>query len=254
MIIEEYFKEIRFLRSYILPVTFLLVLIWTLHFILTKETLIELEKEDGFFEWLTVTCFLISSILLLLSFIQTKNILYLLFGFIFFIGVGEEISWGYRILHYDLPDSFQKLNVSKEFNIHNLEIFNSMDLNKQNKHGLERLLEIEFIFKIITLIYGVVLPILVYHIKQITNFTMRIKLPIPPVSLGLFFIVNYLAYKFCSFYLINGIEKLNNDDVYSFVETFECIEAVLFLAISFYFYNMRYIIVAGKDIKQTIRL
>jgi hypothetical protein len=171
---------------------------------------------------------------------------------IFILGFGEEISWGYRIFHYDLPDSLQKTNVSKEFNVHNIEVFNTMDLQKQNKHGLERLLEIEFLFKLYTLAYCVLLPFFVYHIRLVSRFTAAIKLPVPPVSLGFFFIVNYLLYKISNFLLVQGTDMFNDGYIFSFVETFEYIESVILLAIAFYFYSNRKIIVPGKDIKQLI--
>jgi hypothetical protein len=252
MIIRQYIKEFRYLKVYILAVAFLAVLFWSFHFLMNKDIMIRLGKEDGLFEWLTAICFLIVSILFFLSFLKTKNVFYLLLAIIFFIGFGEEISWGYRIFHYNLPDSLQKTNVSKEFNIHNIEVFNTMDLQKQNKHGLQRLLEIEFLFKIFTLAFCVILPFLVYHIGFIGRFMVKIKLPVPPISLGLFFIVNYLTYKISNHVLVHGIDRFNDGYIYSFVETFECMESIIFLAIAIYFHNKRNIIIPGKDIKQLI--
>lgn len=252
-IIRQYVKEIRYLKPYILAVAFLMVLFWVLHFLLSKETMAKLGKEDGLLEWLTAICFLIVSVLFFLSFRKTRNIFYLLLCLMFFIGFGEEISWGYRIFHYALPDSLQKTNVSQEFNVHNIEIFNTMDLQRQNKHGLERLLEIEFLFKIFTLAYCVILPFLVYHISFISRLTVRIKLPVPPIALGIFFIINYLIYKTSNIILVNGMDRFYDAYIYSFVETFECIESVIFLAISIYYYIGRDIIIPGKDIKQLIQ-
>jgi hypothetical protein len=252
MIIRQYIKEFRYLKTYILSVAVLTVLFWSFHFLMNKDIMIKLGKEDGLFEWLTAICFLTVSILFFHLFQKGKYIFYLLLSIIFLIGFGEEISWGYRIFHFDLPDSLQKTNVSQEFNVHNIEIFNTMDLQKQNKHGLERILEIEFLFKIFTLAYCVLLPFLVYQVSFIGRFTVRLKLPVPPISIGLFFIVNYLTYKISNFVLVNGADRFNDGYIYSFVETFECVESIIFLAIAIYFYNKRDIIIPGEDIKQLV--
>jgi hypothetical protein len=254
LIFRQYLKEIKFLKLYILIVTLLLVLFWGFHLVFTKEVMSKLGKEDGFFEWITASCFLLASLLFFLSFRKTRNLFFLILGIMFFIGFGEEISWGYRIIHYTLPDSLQETNVSKEFNIHNIEIFNTMDLQKQNKHGLERLVEIEFLFKIFTLVYGIVLPLLVYHVNPVRDFTMKIKIPVPPISLGIIFIANYLAFKVCNYCLVQGIDKFNDGYIYSFVETFESLESIVLLAFSFYFYKYSDMVISGKDIKQSIQM
>jgi hypothetical protein len=254
MIIRQYIKEIRYLKPYILIVGFILVSSWALHYFLGKETMSELGKEDGLFEWLTAIAFLTISILFFLSYKSTRNIFYFIMGIIFIIGFGEEISWGYRIFHYSLPETVQKSNVSQEFNVHNIEIFNTMDLQKENKHGLERLLEIEFLFKIFTLAYCVALPFLVYHFRIVSRITSGIRLPVPPISLGFFFILNYLFYKVSNMLLVQGTDMFDNAYIFSFVETFEYVESVILLAVAYYFYSWRKIITPGKDIKQMIPL
>jgi hypothetical protein len=250
IIIKQHINEIRYLRAYILTITFLMVLIWSLQLSINNNIAIALGKEDGFWEWATAISFLITSIIFFLSFLKSKTIFFLLFSIMFFIGFGEEISWSQRIFNFALPDSLKKINVSQEFNVHNIEVFNSMDFQKLNKRGLERLLEIEFLFKMFTLVYCVVLPFFVCQVSSISRLTVKIKLPIPPISLGLFFIMNYLVYKISNLVLVHGIEMLNNDYFSSFVETFELMESIIFLVISFYFYNLRDTILPGKDVKQ----
>jgi hypothetical protein len=252
IIIKQYINEIRYLRAYILTITFLMVFLWSFQFSMNKNIAITLGKEDGFLEWATAISFLIASIIFIFSFLKLTNIFFLLLSIMFFIGFGEEISWGQRIFNFALPDALKNINVSQEFNIHNVEIFNTMDFQKLNKHGLERLLEIEFLFKMFTLVYCVVLPFLVYQVSYVSRLTVKIKLPIPPISLGLFFILNYLVYKISNLVLVHGIDKLNDDYIFSFVETFESMESIIFLAISFYFYNQRDTILPGQDVKQLI--
>lgn len=48
---------------------------------------------------------------------------------IFFLGFGEEISWGQRIIGFATPDELVEINAQKEFNFHNIKL-NGVKLNK----------------------------------------------------------------------------------------------------------------------------
>ena len=44
-------------------------------------------------------------------------------GIVFFVGLGEEISWGQRILNIETPEAIKEINAQGELTIHNLEWF-----------------------------------------------------------------------------------------------------------------------------------
>lgn len=81
-------------------------------------------------------------------------------------------------------------NIQNEFSIHNLEIFDTHDFQNQTKKGLARLLEVNFLFRLFIMVYGIILSISVYHIKLMRKFTEWLKLPIPPIAISIFFFVN----------------------------------------------------------------
>ena len=50
---------------------------------------------------------------------------YLLLAIFFFVAFGEELSWGQQIVWFRAPESIREINRQGEFNLHNLEIFDS---------------------------------------------------------------------------------------------------------------------------------
>ena len=86
-------------------------------FLLEESVLSPLTNEDAFFESLGALGFLGASFLNLwqycqsrrgndLFFIRTrKNLFFLVLGLLFLVACGEEISWGQRILQFEVPES-----------------------------------------------------------------------------------------------------------------------------------------------------
>lgn len=86
-------------------------------------------NEDGAIEWLTVVAFIIGSCVCFRRAVTLRSkrpiqfiALTLLLGFIFLLGVGEEISWGQRVFQFQSPDWFVAHNEQGETTIHNLKI------------------------------------------------------------------------------------------------------------------------------------
>jgi len=85
--------------------------------------------DDNFMEWLQVIVLLIGAgTSSLLSFRHRHHkklaFVYFLGTFVFLFLVGEEISWGERLI--DLPFSVSSQNLQQETNLHNLEGFNQI--------------------------------------------------------------------------------------------------------------------------------
>ena len=103
-----------------------------------------LTREDGLFEYSTATTFLVASIVTLTLFAKSisgndlfffptrRNIFYLLLGFLFLFGAGEELSWGQRIVGFDTPESIRARNVQEELNIYNLEFLDRRGVAASN--------------------------------------------------------------------------------------------------------------------------
>jgi hypothetical protein len=249
-VLNQYIKEIKYLKFYILAVALVVILSYSVYIFFSVETVSNLGAEDHFFEWLTPIFFWIASAIFFLTFLKTKNLFFLILAIVMFIGAGEEISWGQRIFGFKTPESINKINVQHEFTFHNIAIFQGVDSQGKPKYGLSRLLEINFLFRFCTMLCGIVLPFCVYHIKFISRLTMKIRVPIPPIAIGLFFFISWVTYWGLHSFI------LPKDSPQAYIsaagEIYECIASFILLTISLYFYNNYKIVTIGKDIKQII--
>lgn len=248
---NAYVSEVKLLSGYIISIPFVVLFSYLFYNIADGDTVILWGKEDSFFEWLTALFYFISFVLLLLTFKKNRNIFLLLLGMVMLFGTGEEISWGQRIFGFATPEEINKVNVQHEFNIHNLVVFNGKYMDGELKTGLSRFLEMDLLFKIFTIFFGLVLPFLVYHFKLIAGLTKKFKIPVPPISIGIFFAISWIALKLS----LAAIPLEKNMIQYWKVfmagpEIAEFVSAYIMAVVSLYFYNYRNKNVMGKDFKQ----
>jgi len=246
----QYLKEFLYLRVYILILTLSIILSYSVYFLFDTKTIAHFDKENSFFEIMTPIYLFVASLLFVILFLKSKNFYVLILSFVLFFGAGEEISWGQRIFDFKTPETLKEINVQQEFNLHNIELFNSINNQHHPKKGIDRLLEINFLFRLFTLFWGIVLPVCLYHINSLRFVATRMKLPIPPVSIGIFFLLNWIV-----FWLLHSfILSPENEPGYleSANEIFESVAAFILLILSFYFFSTRKIIRLGNDIKAII--
>ena len=249
--VNAYVSEIKLLSGYIISIPFVLLSSYLFYNIANGDTVILWGKEDSFFEWLTALFYFISFVLLLLTFKKNRNIFLILLGMVMLFGTGEEISWGQRIFGFATPEEINKLNVQHEFNIHNLVIFNGKYMNGELKTGLSRFFEMDMLFKIFTIFFGLVLPFCVYHFKFIASLTKKFKIPVPPISIGIFFAISWIGLKLS----LAAIPLEKNTTHYWRIfmagpEIAEFVSAYIMAIVSLYFYNNRNKNIMGKDFKQ----
>ncbi len=251
-IVLQYLKEFNFTKKYIFVIGLAILLCYSAHSFFNTAIVEKMGKEDGLFEWATFYYLFAASAVFFILFVKSKNVFFLLLFLILFFGAGEEISWGQRIFNYETPEIILKKNIQKEFNIHNLEVFNTLKSNGNESHGLQRLMELNFLFKVFTICFGILIPFFVFHFKFFKNLAFRFKLPVPPISIGIFFFLNWMAYRITRF-LISGqvdshamIKKLRPTEIY------ESIAGLILLMVALFFLIERNKISPGKDIKDCI--
>ncbi len=249
---KPYFNEARFLNKYIIGSLAVILISYSVYAFLNADIVAWLGSEDSFFEWLTAISFLVVSAIFGFLFPKRRNVFYLVFSIAFFIGFGEEISWGQRVFDFRTPDLLHAYNVQKEFNLHNLELLNRVKIGGEAKSGISRLLEINLLFKIFTIIFAVLLPLSVYHSRKISSLTSRIKLPVPPVTISVFFVLNWLTFKLILDYFLPEGKIFQYYDTDT--EIFEFVSAFIILIIAFYFLNKRHLVAPGKDVKQVLEM
>lgn len=143
----------------------------------------KLVVEDGIIEYLTVLalfmcgflCFYRASILG--PFKKNLFIISLIgMGFVFVFGVGEEISWGQRLIGFKTPEFFLKYNTQGEFNFHNLRFGGGTPTDKGFRVN-------RIIFGtglgIAVAIYFLILPVLYRKKESVKSLINRLALPLP---------------------------------------------------------------------------
>ena len=197
--------------------------------------------EDGILESLTAVGFLITSICFVIAYFRTKQeefrasnpllkrLSYLALALIFFMGAGEEISWGQRILGVETPEAWREVNVQEETNLHNLEIFHNSSFEYFNSDRL---------FAIFwgTLMVGI--PGLALLSPKIKGWLQQL-VPIFPWSLGLLFVFNYLLAKVAKeYFLATGTFQGSRGLSQSVVEAKEGVYGFLFMVVGLYLINV----------------
>ena len=231
------FHQVFSLKAFLLPVLLFMAATYGLYLVAADETICVVGDEDQLFEFLTALFFLAASWFFLRSFLIGKNGWFLLLSIIFFVGFGEEISWGQRILNFDTPQSLAEVNVQHEFSFHNIELFNAHDFDHNLKSGAAKLLTVNFLYKLFWLGYCVLLPIACFGLRPIGRLVEWMRLPIVALPIGLLFIVNWGAFKAMSVLLLPWGKSEQYYDTIG--EMRECVSALIFMAVAVYFLSRR---------------
>jgi hypothetical protein len=171
-------------------------------------------REDSFFEcagflWLFLTSMSFFYLFYrekrdqkILGLKTSRNIFFLLLGLLFFLGAGEEISWGQRILKFNTPE-IASSNIQKEFNLHNLPLFDTRSsvgemkdgrFKRKGKTGVSQQLSAASLFAYFWFFYCVCIPVLRVSSKRIHKWLDQINFPVVPIWIGAFFIINFFMY------------------------------------------------------------
>lgn len=203
-------------------------------YITLPETLVHsLGEEDGFFEYLTALFFLFASIVFLGLAKKQRNIFFLGLGLLMFLGCGEEISWGQRIFGWGTPEGLRQHNVQGETTLHNIEILNSHDFDNTLKTGWRKWITVDFLYKFFCIAFGVLLPLAVMALGFLKSLASKLKLPVPALAVGVFFLANWMVFKIINGYLLPPGHDVQYYDTVG--EISECLSAAVFFAIAFAF-------------------
>ncbi len=205
-------------------------------------TIRHLTREDGFFESVGAIAFLIASVVSLFCFLRDdrgndlhlfktrRNLFYLLLAIFFFVGFGEEISWGQRILGIATPEPLSEINVQNEINLHNLKVFHGREATGERKDFWTLLLNPGRLFSIFWLTFCLLLPLAYFANKTVRKkVDERYNVPIASLWFGVLFIVNYVISKMFEWSV--PLELRN-----SAIEIKETNFAILFMLLLLYFH------------------
>ena len=197
----------------------IIMLSYSIFFWLDFDTIFLLGYEDGFFEYLTAILFFIASILMLRTGIKSKNWWFIGLFVLLFVGAGEEISWGQRLIGIETPDELKKVNVQGEINLHNLEFFNRENFDKSVKTGWKKFLTVNTIYRAFIMVYGVIIPLLALFLPIVNRLLQRLSIPVIHLQLGIYFFFSWMAFR------VMNICCIGSDDFFAAEEIFESLTA-----------------------------
>jgi hypothetical protein len=111
--------------------------------------------------------------------------------------------------------------------------------------------EINFMFKVFTLAYGIILPFCVFHYQRLEGASTKMKLVIPPISMGMFFLFDWLVFRF----FLDHVLAYGMTPKYYFAitEIYEFGTSFILLLISLFFLQSMNLYPVGTDIKKQLR-
>jgi len=161
--------------------------------LLASETTLDVfAREDGIFENLTAVYLLVASVVFVNGFFRFRKsswllkLSYLGLALLFFVGAGEEISWGERIFKWNDHNYIRDINVQGELTLHNLKYFQGEEavipLNTS-----QLLLVFAFVFTLI-------LPLVCRLFPKVGRFLTPI-FPVMPLDIGVLTVATYVFQK-----------------------------------------------------------
>ena len=186
-------KESSFLFKPVVYIALAIYITFT-YFVLVmgNNAVAAMIPEDHFFEIVGAFSLFVTSLLFFYAFRMArkspantriswvKQLLFLCLGVLFFVGAGEEISWGQRILGFQTPEPISEVNKQEEFNIHNLTAWET-----------SKFLDADRLFDLFWFSFGVLVPGLAALAPSFRKFAER-YIPIAFWGISLLFLYNYL--------------------------------------------------------------
>ncbi len=125
------------------------------------EHVSDLTREDGIIESLSAMFYLAGLLISIAAVCKSNSkILPILWVILCFIFLGEETSWFQRIFHYSVSE-VEQINEQKEFNLHNLPIFQGGNLSDSSIE-LSDFLKSQNLFRLGFFGYFLAIPLLIY--------------------------------------------------------------------------------------------
>lgn len=149
-------------------------------------------REDGIFEDLTALYLFLTSVVFAVAFFWFRRSSWLLrlsfvgLALLFFVGAGEEISWGERIFDWDDKNYIKSINVQGELTLHNLKYF----------QGEESLLPVSIaqLFTLFVFVFAVLIPFAGLLFPKVERLVAP-HFPVLPWAPGLLVVVTYVFQK-----------------------------------------------------------
>jgi hypothetical protein len=206
---------------------------------LPAHTYTSVIKEDRWIEGSGALALLAGSIFFLLAYLHARKrggtdtkgklgrLCLLGLAVLFFVGFGEEFSWGERIFGYGGPSGFASVNGQGEVNLHNLKVLDEGWLNPDH------------MFMLFWVGFGVLVPLAYAFWGRARRFFSSFQgfLPILPLIVSAALVANQFMYWGTTRIFDGRFFNPHYDLVYSAWETKESIAEIALTVGAFYVYN-----------------
>lgn len=118
--------------------------------------------------------------------------------------------------------------------MHNLEILDSKDFSGEEKSGWRKFTAVQFLYNLFWFIYGIVLPLAVFYLGFVKKLVIKFRLPVPPLAIGIFFMVDWLIFRISKSFLLPAGKSI--EYYYTINEMFESCSALIFMMIIIWFF------------------
>ncbi len=227
-------QEAKNQKKLIAFVAFIMVISYSVYLWGSDKFIINVGLENHPIELGTALSLFAGSVMMFMAYKRNKSVFLILLGLVLFFGAGEELSWGQQLVHFHTPAAIDKENVQHEFNVHNLDLFNAGNLDKTRKTGWHRLTEMNFLFRLFCISYGIFIPFLAMASAWANGMLKKLRMPIPPITVGIFFAVNWLLFRF----ILDVAPKGKPIQYYcTSSENFEFVAGVILMVFGYYFWQ-----------------
>lgn len=133
----------------------------------TEDSTLSLMEEDGLVEWLSVLFWSVGFVVSLRAVRDRtglrSRVLFVSAALICLVALGEETSWGQRVLDFDTPGFIKERNKQGEFNFHNLEVMSGgstwRHFFKTGEFNIKQILDAQNLFRLFMLTLFFVCPV-----------------------------------------------------------------------------------------------
>ena len=149
-------------------------------------------REDGFYEAIAAFALFAGSYIFVRAWLLSgktgsgsRNTWLLVFSIALFFLAAEEISWGQRIIGFDVPESISSENFQEDFNIHN-----SKRIQSSNNY-------ISGLLTQLLVAYLIILPIALRAFPSIGDVFSATRIPVPGLAIALSATLGKMATNIC---------------------------------------------------------
>ncbi len=167
------------------------------------ELVAHVVGREGLIELLGAFFLLAASLICLSSFRQVRReaqpsslrrrLVLLGLGLFFLVAFGEEVSWGQHLFGYRTPELFQRHNIQKEVNLHNLRLLDTFTTEGDKKEGLGLLLNSNRLFDYFMVTLFLIAPLLAARSPVMKARLESLGVPLLPAVFAALLVANLLA-------------------------------------------------------------